>query len=90
MMQALTTRETTLLIEGGARVSSLKLVRVKHEGKRYYQIEFSVNTNGADTASQLITTRNEPHRWADLNRAAAFVEQLFPDNNEIRLIIKNY
>lgn len=88
-MQALTTRETTLLIEGGAKVSSLRLVRVGHEGKYYYQIEFSVSAHGAEAASQLITTRNEPHRWADLNRAVAFVEQLFPDNDEIRLIVKN-
>lgn len=88
-MQALTTRETTLLIEGGAKVSSLNLVRVRHEGKCYYQIEFAVSTRGAEKASQLITTRNEPHRWADLNRAVAFVEQLFPGNNEIRLIVKN-
>lgn len=88
-MQALTTRETTLLIEGGAKVSSLKLVRVGHEGKCYYQIEFSVSTHGTEAASQLITTRNEPHRWADLNRAVAFVEQLFPENNEIQLIVKN-
>lgn len=88
-MQALTTRETTLLIEGGAKASSLKLVRVRHEGKRYYQIEFVLNARGTEKASQLITTRNEPHRWADLNRAVAFVEQLFPENNEIQLIVKN-
>ncbi|MCX2796353.1 hypothetical protein [Microbulbifer thermotolerans] len=88
-MQALTTRETTLLIEGGATVSNLKLVRVRHEGKRYYQIEFVLHARGTEKPSQLITTRNEPHRWADLNRAVAFVEQLFPDNDEIRLIIKS-
>lgn len=87
-MQALTKRETELLIEGGAKVSDLKLVRVKHAGKFCYQIEFTLSARGSEKKSLLITTRNEPHRWADLNRAVAFVEQLFPDNVEIRLVVK--
>ena len=84
----MTIREVELLVEGGAKVSDVKLVRIRHKGKTCYQIEFTLNARGSNKKSLLITTRNEPHRWVDLNRAVTFVGELFPDNDEIRIISK--
>lgn len=88
-MEALGERDTKLLIEGGAVVSDLRLVRVQHKGKTYYQIEFKLNTHGSMREFILITTRNDPRRLVDLNRTVDFLEQLFPDNTEIKLILVN-
>lgn len=87
-MQAITVRDVELLIKGGAKVTDLTLLQTIHKGKVYYQIEFTLGARGSEEKSILITTRNEYHRWVDLNRAVSFVRQLFPDNNEIKLRLK--
>jgi hypothetical protein len=74
-------------MEGGATATDLKLVCVLHKGKPYYQIELTLNMQGASQPSILITTRNEPHRWADLNRAVAFVERVFSGVHDILLVV---
>ena len=85
-MQAITVRDVELLLKGGAKVADIKLRQIPHKGKTYYEIEFTLNARGVEEKSILITTRNEHHRWADLNRAVTFVEQLFPENTEIMLV----
>ena len=87
-MEALTTRSTELMMEGGAKASSLQLTRVRHKGKHYYEISFTLNARDITKEAQLITTRNDLHRCADLNRAVAFLEKLFPETKEIQLILK--
>ena len=87
-MQALSEKETRLLIQGGAQITGVTLTRTKYKRKDYFQISFTLKARDIEKEAILITVRNEPHRWVDLTRAVTHVEKIFPEVTEVKVVLK--
>lgn len=86
-------RDIRLLVEkGNAIVSEIRLIRILHKergkDKSCYNLEFTLMADGSENETVLITSKNEPRTYIDLNLAVNFVEQLFPNNTEIKLVVR--
>ena len=86
-MQALTEKEVKLLVRSNIQVSNLRLVRTTYQQKPKFHLEFTLHTHDSHQESTLINSRNKQRNWSDVMRAMAYVENLFPDVSDIKLIL---
>ena len=74
-MALLTLRDLAVLSRTKATIKTIRLVPVDCGGKRKYEIHLVVAGESGSEQCQLITNRNEPQRWASLNKAIEMLEE---------------
>lgn len=84
-MSVLRQKELLLLLKGGARVDAMVLRPVFDEKKlrKYFEVFITLATTEGADEYLMLNAKNEPQRWASLNRVVDSFAELMPSLNEV-------